>query len=62
MKFPWSHRAEKARAEREKTHHKLQRVREDWPKIAAEVAVTRSEREKNGWTATVETLFAGRHS
>lgn len=61
MRLPWTRRGDDARDDRVKAELKLQQVRADWPRINQEVAVTRRERELNGWTRTVQTLFSGRH-
>ena len=60
MKFPWTHRAQQAHDDRINAEQRLQQARADWPQVNSEVAVTRHERELNGWTATVESLFSGR--
>lgn len=59
MKFPWDRRAQQAHTDRINAEERLDQARADWPQVNAEVAVTRHEREMNGWTATVETLFSG---
>jgi hypothetical protein len=59
MRFPWDRREQQARQERINAEERLDQARADWAQVNAEVAVTRHERELNGWTATVETLFAG---
>jgi hypothetical protein len=59
MKFPWDRREQQARQDRMNAEERLDQARADWPQVNAEVAVTRHERELNGWTATVETLFSG---
>jgi hypothetical protein len=60
MRFPWKRRADLAHVERVEAEHRLEEVQADWSKVNAEVAVTHRERELNGWTATVMTLFSGR--
>lgn len=60
--FPWKRRAEQAHAERLVAEQQLEEVRADWPKVNAEAAVTRKEREMNSFTAHVMTLFSGHWS
>jgi hypothetical protein len=60
MKFPWNRRADRAHTDRVAAENRLKKVRGDWPKVHAEVADIRQQREINGWTATITTLFAGR--
>ena len=59
MKFPWNQRADRAHVDRLAAERRLKKVRGDWPKVHAEVAGIRRQREINGWTATITTLFSG---
>lgn len=60
MKLPWKRRAEQAHARRLAAEERLHDVQADWPKVDAETAIAHRERDLNGWTATVLTLFSGR--
>lgn len=67
MRFPWHRRGdaaeaelEHARAETEQAKKRLRDVEADWQRVRATVETTRRERELNGWTASVQSLFSGR--
>jgi hypothetical protein len=62
MKFPWQRRAERAEADAEKAQERLSDVEADWRRVRDTVDTTREERDLNGWTATVESLFSGRRT
>jgi hypothetical protein len=60
MRFPWQRRADEAQADTTQAKDRLRDVRADWTRVRATVETTRRERELNGWTASVQSLFSGR--
>lgn len=59
MRMPWTRRADEAAKERKAAEQRLEQARKDWSRINREVAVTREEKQLNGWTATVTSIFSG---
>ena len=59
MRMPWTRRADQEKEARQEAEQRLDDVKADWPKIHAEVAVTRREVELNGWTRAVTVIFSG---
>lgn len=60
MRFPWQRRADRLEADTARARKRLYDVKSDWTRVRATVETTRRERELNGWTASVQSLFSGR--
>ena len=61
MKLPWQKRADGERRERVHAENRLRETEQDWTPVHAAVAKVRRERELNGWTAAITTIFEGGH-
>ena len=59
MRFPWQRRADVAQTEHEHAEGRLERAEADWPQVHAVVERVRRERELNGWTSAIVTIFEG---
>lgn len=57
MRFPWQRRADRERKKREAAEHRLAGVVGQWPEVHAAVAPLRRERNLNGWTDTIVSIF-----
>ena len=57
MRFPWQHRADTEERHRLDAERRLDAVRSDWAPVGRQVAAIRRERELNGWTNTIRTIF-----
>jgi hypothetical protein len=62
MRYPWKRRNRShARDKRRVAEENLENIRARWPQVRAAVAPLRREREINGWTATIATIFGDAH-
>lgn len=57
MRFPWQRRADAERTHRIHAEKRLDEVRRDWAPVGRQVAAIRKERQRNGWTDALETIF-----
>lgn len=62
MKWPWVRRAEDAEARVVDADEKLAEAQAKWPHVTRVTGEAMRHRELNGWTATVQTIFAGNTS
>lgn len=57
MKFPWQRRADEEQRLRIQAEQRLAEVRADWPEVERHAAALRYEKELNGWTDAIVTIF-----
>lgn len=60
MRFPWQRRADRLAHDTARAKKRLHDVESDWTRVRRTIETTRRERELNGWTRSVQSLFSGR--
>lgn len=60
MRFPWQRRADEAEARARDARDGLDKVKDQWEHVHAVAGETRAQREANGFTNVVTSIFAGR--
>lgn len=58
MRFPWHGRADDAARQLAEIERQRERVQRQWPAVHAAVRPLRRERQLNGWTDTIVSIFA----
>lgn len=58
MRFPWHHRAEKAKQERIDAGRRREEVEASWPQVYEARRNLAEQRRLNGWTGVAAALFA----
>lgn len=57
MRFPWQRRADEAREHRIDAEQRLTNAVNDWPEVRRHAYALRHQRELNGWTGTIKSIF-----
>lgn len=57
MRFPWQRRADAEHTHRVAAERRLADAQADWPEVHRHADALRKQKELNGWTETIVTLF-----
>lgn len=61
MKWPWTRRIEAASKSRKEAEVELERVKDQWPLVLSLVAEAKYQRELNGWSSEIQSIFGGKN-
>lgn len=57
MRFPWQRRADEEQHHRVVAEQRLSDAQADWPDVRRHAALLRAEKDLNGWTDTIVSIF-----
>jgi hypothetical protein len=58
VRFPWQHRADTEHVHRVAAEQRRDDAQADWPEVRRHADALRKEKELNGWTSTILSIFS----